>query len=251
MDFLAVKNWEQFQHYKLRNPPWIRLYVSILTDYDFLSLLDNERYQLLAIWLLASRLQNKIPDDNVFIEKQINSSTPIDLEKFVSMGFLKRASKALARCKQSAKPYTDNSDSSDDSDNSNTDNSDIAPAHAYAIPSAPKSLIQDSWNLMAEKNGLSKILSLTKKRESQLKSRWSNPFWRENWESALKKIPESNFLLGQSAGSTWKCSFDFFIAPDSVAKIMEDKYKNPVKDGERQITGFDEKVYTRPEDYHD
>ena len=28
-----VKNWSKFQHYKNRNPPWIRLHVEILDDY--------------------------------------------------------------------------------------------------------------------------------------------------------------------------------------------------------------------------
>jgi len=34
MQFLAVKNFERFQHYKDRNPPWIKLHAAVLDDYE-------------------------------------------------------------------------------------------------------------------------------------------------------------------------------------------------------------------------
>src|SRR5690606_19747530 len=33
--YLTVKNFERFQHYKDRNPPWIKLYNDLLDDYEF------------------------------------------------------------------------------------------------------------------------------------------------------------------------------------------------------------------------
>ena len=38
--YLRVRNFEQFQHYKERNPIWIKLYCSLLDDYEFAQLPD-------------------------------------------------------------------------------------------------------------------------------------------------------------------------------------------------------------------
>ena len=88
MKVLSVKNWEEFQHYKNRKPPWIKLYTSLLNDYKFLQMTDAERYQLIAIWLLASCTENRIPCDATYIRGQIRSRKPVPIEKFVSLGFL-------------------------------------------------------------------------------------------------------------------------------------------------------------------
>ena len=32
MHHLRVRNWERYQHYKERNPPWIKLYVELLDE---------------------------------------------------------------------------------------------------------------------------------------------------------------------------------------------------------------------------
>jgi hypothetical protein len=49
-----VKNWAEFQHYKDRSPPWIRLHRSFLDDYDFHCLPVASRALAPMLWLLAS-----------------------------------------------------------------------------------------------------------------------------------------------------------------------------------------------------
>jgi hypothetical protein len=52
---LRVKNWEDFQHYRDRRPPWIKLYRSLLDDPEFLKLCgDTEIGVLVRLWLIAS-----------------------------------------------------------------------------------------------------------------------------------------------------------------------------------------------------
>lgn len=86
--FLAVKNFESFQHYKDRNPVWIKLYNELLEDYEFASLPDNVKGQLICIWLLASRMDNRIPHDAKWIGNKINASTPVDIDLLIDAGFL-------------------------------------------------------------------------------------------------------------------------------------------------------------------
>jgi hypothetical protein len=86
--WLSVKNFEKFQHYSHRNPPWIKLYNDVLADYAFTCLQDASRYHLIGIWLLASRTGNKIPYDAKWIEKQLQASIKVDLDALIDAGFL-------------------------------------------------------------------------------------------------------------------------------------------------------------------
>src|SRR5262245_42965080 len=85
---LAVKNFDKFQHYKDRSPVWIKLYRSLLRDYEFASLPDAARGQLLLIWLLASETGNELPNDAAWIGRQINATETVNIELLISSGFL-------------------------------------------------------------------------------------------------------------------------------------------------------------------
>lgn len=100
--YLRVKNWENFQHYKERNPPWIKLHRELLRDYDFVCLQDASKLHLMLIWLLASQMNNKIPADENFIKNQIGISGKIDFKELIDKGFLIDDSNALATRKQDA-----------------------------------------------------------------------------------------------------------------------------------------------------
>lgn len=107
MNYLQVKNWEQFQHYKERNPPWIKLHRDLLRNYDFICLQDASKLHLMLIWLLASQLDNKIPADENYIKTQIGVNTKINFKELIDKGFLVDASNTLAGRKQSAIPETE------------------------------------------------------------------------------------------------------------------------------------------------
>ena len=104
---LSVPKWEDFQHYKDRRPSWIKFYNSVLDDYKFGLLSDASKWHLVAIWLLASRTDNAIPDDSKWIARMIGADNPVDIERLVSLGFIERyddASTALASCSAFAMP---------------------------------------------------------------------------------------------------------------------------------------------------
>jgi len=88
MNDLRVKNWDKFQHYTDRNPPWIKVYNTLLNDYQFTKLQDHARWQLIGIWLLASRCDNKLPADADFLQRAILSTEPIDLDALIEAGWL-------------------------------------------------------------------------------------------------------------------------------------------------------------------
>lgn len=88
MKYLKVKNWAKFQHYKDRQPPWIKLHRSFFDDYEVSCLQDASKLHLILIWLFASQNDGKIPEDANFLQKKLGLSKPPDLEALINNGFL-------------------------------------------------------------------------------------------------------------------------------------------------------------------
>lgn len=87
MKLLSVKNWDGFQHYKRRNPPWIKLHRAVIDDYAFCSLPDVSKAHLMLLWLYASQNNGKVPYDPPFLEKKLTISG-LDMEILIERGFL-------------------------------------------------------------------------------------------------------------------------------------------------------------------
>ena len=51
---MRIKNWERFQHFKDRRPPWIKLYRELLDDPDWHDLAGDDAKFLVMLWLIAS-----------------------------------------------------------------------------------------------------------------------------------------------------------------------------------------------------
>ena len=49
-----IKEWKQFQHFKDRTPPWIKLYRYLLDDPDWHELSGDSAKKLVMLWLIAS-----------------------------------------------------------------------------------------------------------------------------------------------------------------------------------------------------
>src|SRR2546422_566349 len=87
-EFFMIKNFEKYQHYKDRSPPWIKLYNDILEDYEFGCLQDASKLHLILIWLLASRSNNKLPYDAEWISRRINAVSKVNLDALHKSGFI-------------------------------------------------------------------------------------------------------------------------------------------------------------------
>ena len=109
--YLKVKNFSKFQHYKDRRPPWIKLYISLLDDYEFLQLPDKTKWHTVAMFLLASQHDNRIPYDINFISARIGAEQPVDIDTLIKLGFLTvckhRARGNGAGSKQNVVPETE------------------------------------------------------------------------------------------------------------------------------------------------
>lgn len=101
---MRVKNWSRFQHYNRRNPPWIKLYRSLLDDKDFHDLDGESVKHLVKIWLIASEADGELPASDVLAFRlRVDSEM---LARIIPKLFkwLEGASEMLATCKQDAIP---------------------------------------------------------------------------------------------------------------------------------------------------
>lgn len=105
----VVKNWRQFQHYKDRNPPWIKLHFSILSSKDWVVLDDASRVLAIACMLVASRSEGEIDGSEAgldYLQRVAYLKRKPSLKSLIDCGFLEPAS----GCKQmlaDARPETE------------------------------------------------------------------------------------------------------------------------------------------------
>lgn len=59
---LRIKGWEQFQHFKDRRPPWIKLYRDLLDDIHWHELPAQSAKILVMLWLIASENDGYLPE---------------------------------------------------------------------------------------------------------------------------------------------------------------------------------------------
>jgi len=84
---LRVKNWDNYQHYKDRNPPWIKLHKDLLTSRHWIIANDHQRVLLITVMLLAARDDNAIEADPVYIKVVGRLDEDPDLDWLISSGF--------------------------------------------------------------------------------------------------------------------------------------------------------------------
>lgn len=91
MNTLSVRNWEKFQGYKRRGPPWIKLHVGLLENYEFYELPERLGLVVILLWLLASRTDNQFPDDADWLSQAIHLPLEdADIEALVGAKWLLR-----------------------------------------------------------------------------------------------------------------------------------------------------------------
>jgi len=108
---LIPKNWAVFQHYKDRNPPWIKLHRETLNDRTFMCLPIASKALAPLMWLLASESKNGVFDgsvDDLMFRLHITKKEYDDgVKPLIDKGFFEIASGVLADCLQDARPETE------------------------------------------------------------------------------------------------------------------------------------------------
>lgn len=97
--YLRVKNWKEWQHYKDREPPWVKLHSKLLRDSGFLELGEVQQWQLVRIWMVAAqssrftldekgRVVPVVVKDESAIRRATASLKKVPLALFIEQGWL-------------------------------------------------------------------------------------------------------------------------------------------------------------------
>lgn len=102
----SVKNWTEFQHYKNRCPPWIKLQKSILDNFEFACLPIASKALAPLLWLLASEsMDGSVRIDAEWLSFRLRFTVQdirAGITPLIEKGFLTVASDVLAECLQDA-----------------------------------------------------------------------------------------------------------------------------------------------------
>lgn len=86
-----ITNWRDHQHYKDRNPPWIKLHFSLLSSEDWVSLNDASRVLMVACMLIGSRTDGIIdgsPKGLEYLRRVAYLNTKPNLNQLIQTNFL-------------------------------------------------------------------------------------------------------------------------------------------------------------------
>lgn len=112
---LRVKGWADFQHYKDRRPPWIKLHRELLENRKWHKLSYASRSLAICIWLLASEHEDPMsglvdddPEELAFRARMPEKEIVQSIKELIKQGFVEQiktdASDLLSVCYQDASP---------------------------------------------------------------------------------------------------------------------------------------------------
>ena len=95
MRYLKMTNWERWQSYKngktSSTQSWIKVHRNLLLNPEWLSLTEEQKGQLVSLWLVAAEKCGRLPDDLQLIARvcQINAEN-LHMEVFIAHGFIEK-----------------------------------------------------------------------------------------------------------------------------------------------------------------
>jgi len=191
-----IKKWSDYQHYKDRCPPWIKLHHALLTSEVWVMSNDATRTLAVACMLLASRNDDNdgtFNGDPEYIKRFAYLNTKPDFKPLIELGFiecLQDASTALDKC---------NTEQSREEQS----RADVPAKKSSKNTSIPKDFsVSEQVKLWAEKNGHTKLnerlnhFILCCEAKNYQYSNWDSAFRKaisDDWAKLGKSIPIKNY----------------------------------------------------------
>jgi len=99
MDYYEIPSWPEYQHYRSRNPPWIKLHSALLQSRAWVLADNDARVLMVVCMLLGSRadVPGQIPADPEYIQRVAYLDRPPDFAPLLASGFLALASASACK----------------------------------------------------------------------------------------------------------------------------------------------------------
>lgn len=254
--WISVVGWEKFQHYKDRDPPWVKLYRDLLTTESWVVGTDQSRLMQVASILLAARYENKIPyrwdlikkvSHLDFSEAQFKAAVQHLIEyKFLEFQGVTNdsnvvgqdASVLLAKCSSEAIQSRGNTEAEQmgvRSENSDPRTSPDQPKRRRRSKSSGVPVSELHASIIAAYHELCPMLPRievwTERRREMLSDRIRDRSalgkpadTAEYWRGFFENIAASDFLCGRK--TDWRADLEWLLDEDHFLKVIERKYAN-------------------------
>jgi len=233
MRYIHIQNWEQYQHYKKRDPVWIKLYHRLLDNYEYGRLQDASKLLLFSLYMLAARTGNKIPADLDWIKSKAMIKGEVTLKELEDAGFIsysgdspncyQDASKPLATCYARDRDRDrDREDSKEGSKEPSFVPERSAPKKSKQ-PKCPQEEIKFLYHEILPE--LPKVESWPDHLQKILRARWrESPArqCRQWWVDYFTYVRGSDFLMGRK--SEWQADLEWLIRPQNMTKVLNGRY---------------------------
>lgn len=251
--FYRIVEWSKHQHYKDRDPPWIKLHRDLLTSQTWVMLSDASRVLAIACMLVAAGTDNKIPPGDYMKRRAYLHKDP-DFKPLVDVGFLELvnddnavadASNTLA---DASKALAIDTECSSERETEERQRREEEEESAFA-----------AFGHAAGKHGWPEPAKLSADRRKKLRARLDE-HGLDGWKKMLEAAKRSHFL-----NNTFPLKFDWVLEPKNFRKVIEGNYedKTPPKTNgkpdalalpaeepwEQRMYGWDKAKFWRPQDW--
>lgn len=223
-----IKNWNRFQHFKDRRPPWVKLYRDLLDDLEWFELDPVSSKNLINLWLIASEYDGCLPSIEILcfrlrLRNQEVTKILSNLGHWLEQVDINPISEGY----QSDRPETETETELE----TETDN-----IGESKIPPCPHQSVIDLYHQILPE--LPRVEIWNKKREGLLKQRWRELFVDQGCKDSQEAlewfrneyfpyIKKSAFLTGKVHSKDRKpflATLEWVISPSHFANIVEGKY---------------------------
>ena len=210
-----IKNWSSFQHYKDRNPPWIKLHFALLSSADWVTLDDQSRVLAIACMLVASKNEGVSDGSDrglSYLEGVAYLTSRPDLNPLIDSGFLVLLADASA-CKQKQAKDTQEEEAEGEKEKRKRDTE-------YPNRTAGRDLVPDlSTSEKKSKQTPSQMIQAMAHERDQVEElhhRYGRPPWTpdqisaaKSWLKPLKKYTEAQLDLRRRNNASKRGNGDF------------------------------------------
>jgi len=216
-----IKNWEKYQHYKDRNPPWIKLHVEILASEDWVTLADASKLLMVVCMIVAARNNGVIEGSPDYLKRVAYLDKRPDLSPLIECGFLEEVLADASESKQAQ---------ADARPEGETEKKEVVRPVKEIQDSGQEVEAVKAYNDLAEQLRWPKCERISEQRRTKIRARLRDWGGIDGWYKALARAKASKFLRGETprrpGHENWRPDIDFFLTDSKFTKLMEGGYSD-------------------------
>jgi hypothetical protein len=239
VEYLQIRNWKKFQHYKDRNPPWVKWHYEVLASEDWVMLADASKLLMPVCMLIGSRNEGRVPNNPTYIKRVAYLDKLPDLTPLISCGFLSEvlADASVTQANDSALQADARPETETYRTETETEKKEVV---ALSATTDPIRLAVSDWNLLADRLNLPKVERLSPGRKQKWLANYGNGS-AGRWSRVLAAIEESEFCQGENDRG-WKAGFDFVVTASKIDRLLEGFYRSDPNAGKSKLFKVAEKL---------